>query len=342
MTIYIAGTGPVSPIGIGKEEFLSSLVSGRSGIGISDRYQSLCGEVASSSVDALLKDRRFRRAAPFSRFALLSVKLALEDAGFGSIAGPATALSMATMHGASNYTQEFHRAIVTEGVEGASPILFSDSVLNAAAGNLSLCYGIKGPAHTLIGATTASFKAVQLGCELLMQDEADTVVVASSEELNEIEIFCYSRLGISPLAEGGGALILARDRNGSSAQECRIRSAASCCNPADTRAAVRQAIRASLADAELHASAIDLMIADMSSEYCGLPVLPAASVTSLTGMAFSASAAWQITAAVQFLRSGKVPPPVLCGPAPQRELTRILLCAGDAGGVASAMVIEKG
>lgn len=340
MTIRVAGTAPVSPIGIGNKEFIAALHSGSSGIRMSDRWGVLCGEIATADVDTLLKDRRFRRAAPFSRFALLAVKLALEDAGLSSIAGTESALAMATMHGASNYTEEFHRALVTEGVEGASPILFSDSVLNAAAGNLSLCYGIRGPAHTLIGGQTAFFKALQLGSELLARHSATTVVVAASEELSEIELSCYSRLGAGPLAEGGGAMVLMKEAD-ASAPGCRILGAASWCDPADSQEAVRHAIDSCLGAAALCEQEIDLIISDLDSHCCGRFPVPCVSLSQQTGNAFSASAVWQAIVAVRLLSSDGCMSGLLQGAVPTGALKRILLCAADAGGIASAVIIGK-
>lgn len=337
MSVIIAGTGVVSPIGIGNEAFLQSLQSGACGIRMSALHTVPCGEVAREALDAILRDRRFRRAASFSRFALAAAQLALADAGCESVAGEASALVMATMHGASNYTQEFHREIVLQGIDGASPMLFADSVLNAAAGNVSLCFGIRGPAHTIIGGPTAFLKSVRLAKELLEQKEAAMVIVVASEELNEIELSCYSRLGYGPLAEGGGALLLTASLPGDGDPCAQILAATSFCDPADPRRALDTAVSECLQDAGICSQEIGLVLTDCSDLPERLGNIPRFSPSVVTGQAFAASGSWLMIAAALLLRPGTAPSPAF--PNPEKQV--ILVCAVDDGGVASAALTAR-
>jgi len=337
VSVIIAGTGVVSPIGIGNEAFLKSLQSGFCGIRMSTLHAMPCGQVAREGLDALLRDRRFRRAASFSRFALAAAQLALADAGCESVAGEASALVLATMHGASNYTQEFHRELVLQGIDGASPMLFADSVLNAAVGNVSLCFGIRGPAHTIIGGATAFLKSVRLAKELLEQKEAAMVMVVASEELNEIELSCYSRLGYGPLAEGGGALLLTASLPGDGNPCVQILAAASFCNPADPCRALDTAVSECLEDAGIRSPEIGLILTDCNDLPERFGEIPRFSPAAGTGQAFAASGSWLTIAATLLLRPGAAPFPAF----PDPEKKAILVYAVDDGGVASAVIIAR-
>jgi len=83
----ITGIGPVTPIGIGVDDFWAGATSGRSGIhGItrfdaSDLPVKLAGEVDGFDVSSWLDVKEARRTDRFVHFSIASAKLAWEDAG---------------------------------------------------------------------------------------------------------------------------------------------------------------------------------------------------------------------------------------------------------------------
>lgn len=89
--VVITGLGPVTPIGIGKEEFWGSLTNGRSGARTinfegydMDQYTSriACTVEDFSLADFIEKSKDFRYFGRTSEFAMAGTKLALDDAGF--------------------------------------------------------------------------------------------------------------------------------------------------------------------------------------------------------------------------------------------------------------------
>jgi len=221
MKVVITGIGIVSPAGIGKEALWDALVQGRSCIAPIERLNGAYegAEVKGFSFESNFEDRRFRRAALVSRFALVAAKLALKDAGFnaapGGLEGMRTGVVSGITHGALNFSCEFHKSYMEEGPAGASPALFSDSVLNATTGSLSLAFSARGPSHTLIGDSPVGLQALRLGSMLIASKKTQICMVAASEVFEEILAFSYSRLGhISGRApsfnagEGSAVLIL--------------------------------------------------------------------------------------------------------------------------------------
>ena len=53
--------------------------------------------------------------------------------------------------GGVNYTRRFYHEIVTQGANGASPLLFPETVYNAAASHLAALLGLNGQSYTLVG-----------------------------------------------------------------------------------------------------------------------------------------------------------------------------------------------
>ncbi len=216
MKIVITGTGVVSPVGIGCDGFWTSLVQGRTGIGEIEGFSRrgrFGGEVRGFDFKRLFDARGFRRAADVTKYALVSAKEALTEAGIdrhGIIDDSRIGVVTGVTHGALGYSCEFHRGFSTEGPLGASPALFSDSVLNAATGSVSLAFGLKGPSHTLVGGPSVGLQAVSLGAELLRSGMLDACIVLASETLSEVAFEAYSSLGMISRSMGSAAFTGAR------------------------------------------------------------------------------------------------------------------------------------
>ncbi|MBI5047547.1 MAG: hypothetical protein HZB54_01160 [Deltaproteobacteria bacterium] len=220
----ITGIGIVSAAGIGKDEFWDAAINGKSGIKEishfdTSRYKShLGGEIRDFDLDAIFSDRRFRRVANISKYSLASSKLAVDDAGLDSNKwdGIKVGLVVGVTHGAINYTREFHAAMVKDGPAAVSPMLFSDSVLNAPAGNVSIAFNIKGAAHTIIGGMPTGLDAIAYAIKIMQSNNLDMCIAGGTEEIDSIVFDSYARLRLLSPNSGKpeGIKPFGIDRNG--------------------------------------------------------------------------------------------------------------------------------
>lgn len=211
MKVVITGAGVVSPAGIGLEAFWKALQGGSSGIGEIASFEARglrAGAVTGFDFGELFDDRRFRRADDVTKFALVSSKEAVSVAGADAalLRGARAAAVVAVTHGAIGFSTEFHGGVVKEGPVGASPAVFSDSVMNAPTGNLTLYYGMNGPSYTLVGDSTVALQSVKLAAGLIRDGMADLCVVSATEELNERVYEAYSRAGRIPAGAAQGTI----------------------------------------------------------------------------------------------------------------------------------------
>lgn len=231
----ITGIGIVSPIGIGKSEFWDSILSSKSGIkditisnafsDISDTDKSiyghksmLGGEICHAALDNIFSDRRFRRAANISKYCIAASGLAIRDSGldFSGWDPEKIGLTVGVTHGAMNYTREFHTALVREGALAASPMFFSDSVLNAPAGNASIAFNIKGASHTIAGGITSGIDAIDYAINVMRNNNLDICIAGGAEELDPLVMDSYAKFNLlSPNNRGkAGIKPFAYNRNG--------------------------------------------------------------------------------------------------------------------------------
>jgi hypothetical protein len=113
------------------------------------------------------------------------------------------------MHGSANYSLDYYRQIVREGIPTANPMLFAEGVPNAAAAHLSLMMSLKGSCQTIIGSRTAGLDALRLAGERIAQGCWNRAVVSAGEEFCQTVNDAYRQCGLNfPIGCGAVTLIL--------------------------------------------------------------------------------------------------------------------------------------
>ncbi|OHB68315.1 MAG: hypothetical protein A2W17_05505 [Planctomycetes bacterium RBG_16_41_13] len=348
--IVLTGVGPLTPIGKEKEDFWNAVVNNFPGIKKITKFmpdhEFYGGEINDINFDEYIPGTKFRRAAEISKFTMSAAKMAMDDAQVDSSNIKNLGLVVGLTHGALNYTQSYHELLVTEGPESASPILFSDSILNAPAGNTSICLGIHGPVHTLIGGSVTTIRAIMLAVQLLATKKMEKSVIASAEELNEFSLYCYYKLGIKTLSEGAGALLIEpEDTKNNQDPYCYISGFASQTNPSNLQSALEESVETALKKANLKAKDVDLLMTSPSFpkvQPLDAYEIPMGSLDSITGNAFAVSTIWNIILSALCIRHGAIPSPILKNSAPiNNEIRNVMICATEREGVAGVLILSK-
>jgi hypothetical protein len=89
---------------------------------------------------------------------------------------------LGTMHGSVNFSADYYRQIVKEGVGAANPMLFAESVPNAGAAQLSLMLSLKSGCQSIIGTRTAGLDAMGLAAARIRSGLWDRAIVGAGEE----------------------------------------------------------------------------------------------------------------------------------------------------------------
>lgn len=126
--------------------------------------------------------------------ALLAAGKAIQDADPGVFIKEKTGVIVASGYGALSTTFAFLDSYLEKGDDLASPILFSNSVHNAAAAHISICYGIQGPSLT-ISQFDMSFICALLSAGIWLEEgKVDSVLVGSSDEYCDVLGYCIHGL----------------------------------------------------------------------------------------------------------------------------------------------------
>jgi 3-oxoacyl-[acyl-carrier-protein] synthase II len=169
-----------------------------------------CTTFSSAGIIPPMQLRRLDRP---SRFAWVAAQQAFLDAGLDPRPiGERVAVAVGTLTGGSEASEAFMRPYLQRGPEGASPMLFPNSVANAASGHLALAFGLKGPGVTFVDRENATFGALDQAARWLRAGLADVALVLGTDGLFPLlQDICrgarlLARHGNPEVGSGGGFL----------------------------------------------------------------------------------------------------------------------------------------
>ncbi|MBM7716142.1 3-oxoacyl-[acyl-carrier-protein] synthase II [Bacillus thermophilus] len=210
MSIVITGMGAVTHLGIGQQLLREAIVHHKDPIPdswISEELQlALTGfRVDDEQYKELLSPYKTRNMDRFAKLTIAAVHNGLCDAKLTEKEDLETSgFIMSTTFGPWESTNRYTKQLIQDGPSNASPRLFPNTVLNSAQGHVCISFNIKGPTSTLTG-----LSAIPYAMSLLKKGQAERVIVAGADELNENMVEAYCHLGSSiRFGEGVGVLVL--------------------------------------------------------------------------------------------------------------------------------------
>jgi 3-oxoacyl-[acyl-carrier-protein] synthase II len=132
-----------------------------------------------------------------SRFAVSAARQAIDDAGivpaeFGHRCGVIVGAGLSGLDTLQQQTD----ILLSRGPDRVSPLTIPLLMPNAAPANVSLAFGIRGPAFTVSAACASSGLAIIQATELLRSGAADIVITGGTESsLTRLGIAAFCRMG---------------------------------------------------------------------------------------------------------------------------------------------------
>jgi 3-oxoacyl-[acyl-carrier-protein] synthase II len=219
--VVITGVGVISPLGIEKEEYWQGLIEGRSGIEEIAAFDTAlfrskkAGLVHGFNPKAFIQPLKIRRLDRASQFAIAASRMALEDAGLTvgeDVAPERTGIILGSGFCGVVSSEAFHRGQVLRGPGDLNPILFPNTVPNAAASNASIELGIKGPNSTVVQSFCTAEAALLFACQQLLAKRADVIVTGGVDELSAILYRGWNELRLTAWDAGEGERSAPYDR----------------------------------------------------------------------------------------------------------------------------------
>jgi len=203
--VVVTGVGLVSPLGIGTAANWEALCAGRSGIGPITHFDAaefscrIAGEVKAFDPLAFLNKKDVKKMDVFIQFAIAAAQCAMDDSAVTVTDANATRVGVFIASGIGGFStiEREHKALLEGGPRRISPFFIPASIINLAAGQVSIRFHAKGPNSATCTACSASAHAIGDAFEIIKRDDADVMIAGGSEA------------AITPMGVGGFAAMRA-------------------------------------------------------------------------------------------------------------------------------------
>ncbi len=199
--VVVTGLGVISSVGIGKDEFWESIISGKSGISkvtsfdTKDMRCHYAGEIKNFKPEDFIPKKRLRFIGRTSQLAISAASLALEETGLtsGKITNKRTGVFMGTTMGEKPQAESID-AWVRQGAGEISKIKILQSSANNIPANIALHFKLQGPNFLIPTACAAGNYAIGYGFDFIRRGYLDCAITGGADVFSEIAFIGFHRI----------------------------------------------------------------------------------------------------------------------------------------------------
>jgi len=187
--VVVTGLGITSPLGTGLEKNWDALTNGRSGIGPITHFDAtdfpvkFAGEVRDLNLDDFIDRKEARKMDLFIHYALAAATMALADSGLEINEDNAERVGVVVGSGMGGLPsiEKYHGAFIEGGYRKISPFFIPMSIINLAAGQISIKHGAKGPNVAPVSACATGTHAIGDAFRMIQRGDADAIISGGAE-----------------------------------------------------------------------------------------------------------------------------------------------------------------
>ncbi len=208
----LCGVGNTAP------QIWEGLLSGKSGMAeitafdLTGHSVRIAAEVKDFDPHAFVEKKEARKMGRFIHFAMAAAQEAMQHSGLQITPEIAENVGVHIGSGIGGFDviEREHAALMNGGPRKISPFFIPATIINLAAGHVSIKYGAKGPNEATATACTSSAHSIGDAFRIIQRGDADAMIAGGAEA------------AITPLSVGGFAAMKALStRNDDPAHACR-------------------------------------------------------------------------------------------------------------------------
>jgi 3-oxoacyl-[acyl-carrier-protein] synthase II len=181
--------GTINPLAADVPAFWEGLLAGRSGVGLIEQIDTKAfkvkfgGEVKDFNPETVLEPKLARRLDRFAQFALVAAEEAVKDSGVDFAREDPFRCGVIVGSGIGGLAEfeEQHRRYLEGGPGRISPFVVPKMIVNSAAGNISIQYGLSGPNTAVATACASAAHAIGDALRAIQYDQAEVMLAGGSE-----------------------------------------------------------------------------------------------------------------------------------------------------------------
>jgi 3-oxoacyl-[acyl-carrier-protein] synthase II len=187
--VVVTGIGVVTPLAVDVPSFWQRLTAGESGIHElttldTSRYKvHFGGDIPNFTVGDFVGPREAKRLDRFTQFAVHAGAQAVNDSAidFDSVDRTKCGVILGSGIGGLGEIEIQIERMLTKGPERVSPFTVPKMMVNAAGGNISITYGLKGPNYAVATACASATNAMGDAMRSIRLGETDVVITGGTE-----------------------------------------------------------------------------------------------------------------------------------------------------------------
>lgn len=203
--MVVTGVGLLSALGNGTEQTWSALLAGKSGVRPITQFDAtefstrIAAEVRDFDPLAFIDRKEARKMGRFIQFAIAATDEAMKSSGLPVTAGNAERVGVyiGSGIGAFEVIEREHRTLLEKGPSRISPFFIPATIVNLAAGQVSIRTGAKGPNSATATACATGAHSIGDSFRLIQHGYADAMICGGAEA------------AITPMGVGGFAALRA-------------------------------------------------------------------------------------------------------------------------------------
>lgn len=216
--VVVTGLGVVTSLACKVEDLWTRLCNGESGVHLIERFDCarfrsrFGGEIRNWSTDGYLPAKDAKRLDRFTQYAVVGAIDAVRDSGldFSKEDPNRCGVIFGSGIGGLEELEEQHRRLLEKGPERVSAFTIPKLMANAASGQISIQFGLRGPSEAVVTACASASNAIGEALKMVQRGDMDVVITGGSEA-------AVTPLGLS----GFGAMRALSERNEEPAKASR-------------------------------------------------------------------------------------------------------------------------
>ena len=196
--VVVTGLGVVTSLSCQVDDLWKRLLAGESGIHAlhcfsTDDFQvKIGGDIYDWDPTGYLEPKEAKRLDRFSQFAIVAAINAVRDSGleFDKENRERCGVILGSGIGGLNEIEDQMTRLVQKGPDRVSAFTVPKMMLNAAGGNVSIQFGLRGPNYSVATACASATNAIGNSLRAIQYDEADVVITGGTEA-------AMTRMGLS-------------------------------------------------------------------------------------------------------------------------------------------------
>ncbi len=187
--VVVTGVGLISPVGIGTENTWKAITAGTSGIASITQFDAtdydckIAGEVKGFDPTNWIERKDVKKLGRFAQFAVAASQMALTDSGLKIDEANAERVGVLIGAGIGGFEviEREYRTLMEKGPSRVSPFFIPATIINLAAGQVSIRTGAKGPNSAVATACTTGAHAIGDAFKLIQRRAADAMICGGTE-----------------------------------------------------------------------------------------------------------------------------------------------------------------